>query len=48
MTGVASLDRIAIGSGRLVAWLIVPMVLSLCYEVVARYVFNAPTLGPTT
>jgi TRAP-type mannitol/chloroaromatic compound transport system permease small subunit len=37
------LDRIAIGSGRLAAWLIVPMVLSLCYEVVARYVFNAPT-----
>ena len=37
------LDRIAAGSGRVVAWLIVPMVLSLCYEVVARYVFNAPT-----
>ena len=37
------LDRIAIGSGRLAAWLIVPMVLSLCYEVVARYFFNAPT-----
>ena len=37
------LDRIAIGSGRLAAWLILPMVLSLCYEVVSRYVFNAPT-----
>jgi len=37
------IDRIAATSGRLVAWLIVPMVLSLCYEVVARYVFNAPT-----
>lgn len=37
------IDRIAVFSGRLVAWLIVPMVLSLCYEVVARYVFNAPT-----
>ena len=37
------IDRIAAGSGRLVAWLIVPMVLSLCYEVVARYLFNAPT-----
>jgi len=37
------IDRIAAASGRLVAWLIVPMVLSLCYEVVARYVFNAPT-----
>ena len=38
------LDRIAIGSGHLVAWLIAPMVLSLVYEVVARYLFNAPTL----
>ena len=37
------LDLIALGSGHLVAWLILPMVLSLTYEVVARYVFNAPT-----
>ena len=37
------LDAIAIWSGRLVAWLILPMVLGLSYEVVARYVFNAPT-----
>ena len=38
------LDPIAIWSGRLVAWLIVPMVLALSYEVVARYLFNSPTL----
>ncbi len=38
-----ALDHVARFSGRVVAWLIVPMVLSLCYEVVARYVFNAPT-----
>jgi TRAP-type mannitol/chloroaromatic compound transport system permease small subunit len=37
------LDRIAVASGYLAAWLIAPMVLSLCYEVVARYFFNAPT-----
>lgn len=37
------IDQIAIWSGRIAAWLIIPMVLSLCYEVVARYVFNAPT-----
>lgn len=37
-------DRLAIASGNLVAWLIAPMVLSLVYEVVARYLFNAPTL----
>lgn len=39
-----ALDPIAIWSGRISAWLIVPMVLSLSYEVVARYLFNAPTL----
>ncbi len=38
-----ALDHVARTSGRVVAWLIVPMVLSLCWEVVARYVFNAPT-----
>ena len=37
------IDQVAIRSGHIVAWLVVPMVLSLCYEVVARYVFNAPT-----
>ena len=30
--------------GRIVCWLIVPMVLGLTYEVVARYVFQAPTI----
>jgi TRAP-type mannitol/chloroaromatic compound transport system permease small subunit len=39
-----ALDPIAIWSGRIVAWFIVPMVLSLVYEVIARYVFNSPTL----
>ncbi|MFO1219414.1 MAG: TRAP transporter small permease subunit [Burkholderiaceae bacterium] len=39
----AALDGVARWSGYAVAWLIVPMVLSLCWEVVARYVFNAPT-----
>jgi len=38
------LDRVALASGSVVAWLIAPMVLSLCYEVVARYVFNKPTI----
>ena len=39
-----ALDRISLASGSLFAWLIAPMVLSLCYEVVARYLFNAPTI----
>lgn len=38
------LDPIAQWSGRLTAWLILPMVLALSYEVIARYLFNAPTL----
>jgi TRAP-type mannitol/chloroaromatic compound transport system permease small subunit len=38
------LDRVALASGSVVAWLIAPMVLSLCYEVVARYLFNKPTI----
>lgn len=37
-------DGISLWSGRIVAWLIIPMVMSLVWEVVARYVFNAPTI----
>lgn len=39
-----ALDPVAIWTGKIVAWLIIPMVLSLCYEVVARYGFDSPTL----
>jgi len=38
------LDRISLWSGKIVGWLIIPMVLSLVWEVVARYFFNAPTI----
>ncbi len=38
------IDMVAIYSGRLVSWLIIPMVLSLAFEVVSRYGFNAPTV----
>ena len=37
------LDLVSLGAGYLTAWLIAPMVLSLTYEVISRYVFNAPT-----
>lgn len=40
---IRALDRVSLWSGRAVSWLIVPMVLSLVWEVIARYVFNAPT-----
>lgn len=41
---VGFIDTITMWSGRIVGWLIVPMVMSLVWEVVARYVFNAPTV----
>ncbi|HWL71752.1 MAG TPA: TRAP transporter small permease subunit [Geminicoccus sp.] len=39
-----AIDRFSLWSGRLVAWLIVPMVLCLVWEVAARYLFMAPTI----
>ena len=44
MRVTTTLDRISLWSGRLTACLIIPMVLGLTYEVVARYLFNAPTV----
>ncbi len=38
------IDMVATYSGRAVSWMIVPMVLSLAFEVVSRYGFNAPTV----
>ena len=37
------LDPIAVWSGRLTCLMLIPLVLGLTWEVVARYVFNAPT-----
>jgi TRAP-type mannitol/chloroaromatic compound transport system permease small subunit len=44
LLAIRSLDRAAFWSGRIVAWLIVPMVLGLSYEVFSRYLFDAPTV----
>jgi TRAP-type mannitol/chloroaromatic compound transport system permease small subunit len=38
------IDAISVWSGKIVGWLILPMVGSLVYEVTARYLFNAPTV----
>jgi TRAP-type mannitol/chloroaromatic compound transport system permease small subunit len=40
----SAIDAISIGSGKAVALLIVPMVVSLVYEVICRYLFSAPTI----
>jgi len=37
------LDPIAVWSGRLTCWMLVPLVLGLTWEVVSRYGFNRPT-----
>ncbi len=41
---IARLDSISVWIGQLFAWLIIPMVAALVYEVFARYAFNAPTM----
>jgi TRAP-type mannitol/chloroaromatic compound transport system permease small subunit len=41
---VRTLDGLAFWSGRVFCWLIVPLVVGLTYEVIARYVFHAPTI----
>lgn len=41
---IRTIDGLSEWSGRAVAWLLVPMVLSLVYEVAARYLFAAPTV----
>ncbi|MBA3507820.1 MAG: TRAP transporter small permease subunit [Betaproteobacteria bacterium] len=41
---IRALDGLSEWSGKLFAWLIIPMVLALTYEVVARYFFDAPTV----
>ncbi len=38
------IDRISIWSGKMAAWLILPLVFGLTYEVVSRYAFKAPTI----
>src|SRR5919109_646012 len=42
--GVRVLDRFAELCGVAIAWLMVPLVAAVVYEVVARYAFNAPTI----
>jgi TRAP-type mannitol/chloroaromatic compound transport system permease small subunit len=41
---IRTLDAISKWSGLATAWLIVPLILALTYEVIARYFFDAPTV----
>ena len=41
---ITRLDQVGIWSGKLFAWLIIPMVGALAFEVAARYLFEKPTM----
>jgi TRAP-type mannitol/chloroaromatic compound transport system permease small subunit len=41
---VRTIDKFTDTTGVWIAWLNVPLVLAVAYEVIARYVFNAPTI----
>jgi TRAP-type mannitol/chloroaromatic compound transport system permease small subunit len=41
---VRIIDKFTDTTGTWVAWLNIPLVLAVSYEVIARYVFNAPTI----
>src|SRR5436309_4304072 len=41
---VRVIDRFTDTTGMWIAWLNVPLVLAVAYEVIARYLFNAPTI----
>ena len=38
------LDKLSVSAGVFAAWLVVPLVAVICYEVVARYLFNSATI----
>jgi len=44
MSFLNAIDRLSAWTGKWVAWVIIPNVLALVYEVVARYFFNSPTI----
>jgi TRAP-type mannitol/chloroaromatic compound transport system permease small subunit len=40
---IVTIDTISLWTGRVVAWLTLPLILVIVYEVTARYLFTAPT-----
>jgi len=39
-----TIESISIWSGKMIAWVIIPNVLALVYEVIARYILKSPTI----
>jgi TRAP-type mannitol/chloroaromatic compound transport system permease small subunit len=45
LTGlVLTIDRFTVGLANVFGWMVVPLVLTMVYEVAARYLFHAPTI----
>jgi TRAP-type mannitol/chloroaromatic compound transport system permease small subunit len=44
MTVVRTIDTLSEWSGRVFCWMIVPLIAGTTYEVIVRYLFNAPTI----
>ena len=40
---IVAIDTISLWTGRAIAWITVPLMLAIVYEVLARYLFTAPT-----
>lgn len=41
---IYKIEKLSIWSGKIVAWLVIPNVLALVYEVIARYILKSPTI----
>lgn len=41
---ITTIDMLNLWAGRIFAWLTVPLIFAMMYEVIARYVFTAPTV----
>lgn len=41
---ITAIDTLNLWAGRIFAWLTVPLIFAMVYEVIARYVFTAPTV----
>jgi TRAP-type mannitol/chloroaromatic compound transport system permease small subunit len=41
---ITTIDTLNLWAGRIFAWLTVPLIFAMMYEIIARYVFTAPTV----
>lgn len=41
---IVAIDRFSLWIGRMAGWLILPLIVAMVYEIIARYAFTAPTV----